>query len=330
MQSRLEGRLRANTDRNVTRPSAGWATARSSRDSDNPRTSRDHLLRSIADSFNQVTLQGVGGYMSNTTVPQPHSRGRSSRENWKAIALGVIAALIATVLVAVFAAAFSAFSKLNEGNAGAFRALLAFAFIAAAAALATLVASVLYGRSQITTRTAILDHLISLESSIARIDWSYDSAEHERRVYERMRRMVSDPRTKEFKIVSLFRNPKSDEVSDPQREAIIEYYTALEDNLAKRRGFVYERMVVIRGALGEERTPQDLVTTLMLTRPEFAKHCREVAKPIGHAVDAHADIKFYGDTGRLLDVAFAVALDAQGQPITLVLEIGRASCRERV
>ena len=260
--------------------------------------------------------------MSNTTVPPPQSAWRSWRDNWKAIVLGVIAAIIATALVAIFAAASSAFSKLNAGNAGAFRALLAFAFIAAAAALATLMASVLYGRSLMATKTAVLNQITSLESSIARIDWSYDSAEHDRRVYERMRRMVSNPRTQEFKIVSLFRDPKSGEVSDAQREAIREYYTALEENLAQRRNFVYERMVVIRGPLGVKGKAPSLLTDLMLARPEFAEHCRQVRKPGGKAVDAHADLRFYGDTGRLLDVAFAVALDSQKQPITLVLEIG--------
>ena len=62
---------------------------------------------------------------------------------------------------------------------------------------------------------------------------------------------------------------------------------------------------------------------LIAGRPEYVEHYRRVFKPlIPHAEGVRSDIRFYADTGRLFDLAFAVALDRDRKPTTLLLEIG--------
>jgi hypothetical protein len=85
----------------------------------------------------------------------------------------------------------------------------------------------------------------------------------------------------------------------------------------------------MRGPLGPQVPAKNLFTTLMLARPDFLDHCRNVVKSTNHAVDTRVEIKFFGDTGRLVDVAFAIALDDRKEPLTLVLEIGTTGPGDR-
>ncbi len=141
--------------------------------------------------------------------------------------------------------------------------------------------------------------LTSLESRITTIDWCLDSAEHDRRVYERMRGMVQNPLTHQFKIVTIFRNAEPWEVGDSSGQAIREYYAALESALAQRPGFDCERMVVMRGALGHDpRQPEQLLRDLMMARPDFRAHYLSVLTG-RKASGVRGEILFFGDTGRL-------------------------------
>jgi hypothetical protein len=275
-----------------------------------------------------------GGLMSSETSSSPRSdSSRSWKHGGRDLVIGVAAAFIATATLSIVTLTSSAFSKINVNGGTAFKVLVICAGLGIIIGLATL--SLLIVRSQnlrLTsqvlldqlrrTESAVLSGLSSLESSIPSMDWSYDSAEHDRGVYERMRKMVENPRTQEFKIVTIFRDPRPDEVSGSQHESIRRYYQAIEHALVERRGFVYERVVVMRGPLGPQVPAQNLFTSLMLSRPDLMEHCRNVMKLAGHAVNTRVETKFYGDTGRLVDVAFAIALDDRRQPLTLVLEIG--------
>jgi hypothetical protein len=276
----------------------------------------------------------LGELMSSET-PSPQRSGgpRSWKYGGRELIVGVAAALIATVALSIFTLTSTAFSKINIGSGTAFRIMLVCAGLGIFIAATTLSMVIVRSRNLGLISQAVLDQvhavesnvlarLNSLESSIPSIDWSYDSAEHDRGVYERMRKVVENPHTQEFKIVTIFRDPRPEEVSESQHESIRRYYQAIENALAQRRGFVYERVVVMRGPLGPQVPAQKLFTTLMLSRPDLMQHCRNVLKLVGHAVNTRVEIKFYGDTGRLVDVAFAIALNDRRKPLTLVLEIG--------
>lgn len=260
------------------------------------------------------------------------------------IAVNVSASLIAAGLLSITASLLAVFSRINTANAVAFRIILAAASVAALTATAGLVvqffeiAKAGEARRDLTEQlsslrahlpeavTASRDvaaRLSLLEAHIPSIDWSYDSAEHDRGVYERMRKIVENPEILEFKIVTIFRDPKFDEISQAQRDAVREYYSSLESALATRPGFDYDRVVVIRGALRHRQpSARDLMVSLKAARPEFMEHCRRLMGARSNALGARGEVRFYGDTGRLVDVAFAIALNKQKVPRTLVLEIG--------
>lgn len=275
----------------------------------------------------------------------------------KNLAIGVLAGIIASAIFAVLVAIFAAYLHVKF-TTGAFQALLAAVLVTAVVVIACLSALVIQYRriaaadkamgkqfgqlgsvterqfteleSAITRRfdgvdSALVSQFTELRSSIPRIDWSYDAAEFEGHVYERMRRMAEHPEIREFKIVTIFREVIPGDVSDsPQRQALREYYSALEAQLRRPRPrFVYERVVLIRGPVfGPPRGARDLFQGLIPARPDFIEHYRRVNAPGAAALGNRASIKLYGAHGRLVDVAFAVALDSQGQPLTLVLEIG--------
>jgi hypothetical protein len=260
------------------------------------------------------------------------------------IAANIVSALLASGIIAVLVAGFVAFSRLTSRNAAAFRLLLAAALLGALMSLVSLLILALYGRKAVTVggRTArqvaelrqdtasqiavlsreLAGKIDALDRQFPSIDWSFDAAEHDRSVYERMRKVVENDDTMEFKVLTVFRDARSEEVSRPQRSAIQRYYQSLEQALLTRRGFVYERLVVLRPAIGRKRSAAELMSALLLARPEFVEHSQWLLRPRRLALGARSDLRFYGDTGRLFDIAFAVALDEQRRPISLLLEIG--------
>jgi hypothetical protein len=246
------------------------------------------------------------------------------------VGANVISTLVATGVVSLVAAAIIAFSRTNSANAAAFRILLAAAILGALMATFGALSQAVYAwRAAAGNRAAtdlgnmVLGRLESLESRIPSIDWSYDAAEHDRRIYERIRKVVENPSTHEYKVLTIVREAAQGEFSDAQREAIREYHRSIENALQSRSGFVYERLVVLRAALKGRRSARDLLSDLIAGRPEYVEHYRRVFKPlIPHAEGVRSDIRFYADTGRLFDLAFAVALDRDRKPTTLLLEIG--------
>jgi hypothetical protein len=281
---------------------------------------------------------------------------RFRRPDHKNLAIGVLAGIIASAVFTALVAVSAAFLHIKF-TTGAFQALLAMTFVTAVVVIACLSALIIQYRRIAAADTAMgrqftrlgavtdsqftalesamaqrldgidsaLDSRFSeLQASISRIDWSYDAAEFEGHVYERMRRMVEHPRIREFKIVTIFREVTPGDTTDSQRQALRGYYSALESQMRRPgTGFVYERVVLIRGPVfGPPRSATELFHGLIPARPDFIEHYRQVNATGATALGNRAIIKFYGAHGRLVDVAFAVALDHQRQPLTLVLEVG--------
>ena len=252
-------------------------------------------------------------------------------EGVRNVGIGVASTLIATGLISAVVAATLAFSHAKPTSASAFHLLLAVVIIGALIGVTAVIIQLVYAskfasgnRTLIGLTRTLSAKLESLESRIPTIDWSYDAAEHDRRVYERIRKVIDNPATHEFKVLAIFRDPTFSEVSELQREGIRDYHKSLELALQRRSGFVYERLVVLRGALkGGQKSGKQLLSDLIVARPDFIEHCRRIFAPHAlRAEGARVDIRFYADTGRLFDLAFAVAVDRDRKPLTLLLEIG--------
>jgi hypothetical protein len=240
--------------------------------------------------------------------------------------------------------AFVSFSQTNSSSAVAFRILLAASIVAAIMAATGVALIARHAHRMKSANRAMIDvvssqnlelaetvaalnqeihqRMKSLDRHLPNIDWSFDAAEHDRSVYDRMRKAVENDETAEFKVLTIFRDVKSEEVSAAQRQAISGYYKSLEQALLDRRGFVYERLVVLRPAIGRTGTARELLAGLLLARPDFVEHSRWLMRAQNFALGARTDLRFYGDTGRLFDIGFAVALDRQRNPLSLLLEIG--------
>lgn len=248
------------------------------------------------------------------------------RHVWREVGSGtaknIVSTIIASAVIAAVAAVFVDFSHVTSSDSAAFRILLASAVIAALAAALALVFSLLHAHRMADVNRRMADQFAWLANRIPSIDWSFDAAEHDRNVYERIRRVVENPKTMEFKVLTVFRDARPEEMASEQRHAIKEYYKSLEFALQQRRGFSYERLVVLRPGIGHERSVKELMMALLLARPDFVDHSRWLLSTNNLALGARADLRFYGDTGRLYDIAFAVALDDQRRPLTLILEIG--------
>jgi len=248
----------------------------------------------------------------------------------RSVGTDIASTLVATGLISLAVAAIIAFSRTSSSNVIAFRILLAAAIIGALMATFSFLSQAVYSRKALAASQAmdglsstLLNRFDSLESRITSIDWAYDAAEHNQRIYERIRTVVENSSTHEFKVLTIIRDPAGSDIGDMQREAIREYHRSLEIALQSRRGFVYERLVVLRAPIRGRRSARDLIGGLVATRPEYVDHYRRVLRPlIPHAEGVRADIRFYADTGRLFDLAFAVALNKDRKPITLLLEIG--------
>jgi hypothetical protein len=237
-------------------------------------------------------------------------------------ATNVAAGLVATGLISLAGVLVIGFSRLNSGSATAFRLLVVASAMSALMATAGFITHLLASSRASAGYRDISDRLALLANHIPAIDWSFDAAEHDRGAYERTRKVIEDPRTLEFRVLTLFRDPKYDEISGIQRGAIRDYCSSLESALETRRGFTYERLIVLRSALTNQRSARELLVSLGSARPDFVEHSRRVMRQTGHAVGTRAEFRFFGDTGRLFDLAFAVALDHQRRPLTLLLEIG--------
>jgi hypothetical protein len=163
------------------------------------------------------------------------------------------------------------------------RRLLGSAIVGALLAALTLVSQAAFlwrtaGRVQTEAdrNETVLKKLESLESRLPSIDWSYDTTEHDRRIYQRICKVIENPATQEFKVLTIVRDPALGDISETQRDAIREYHRSLEVALQGRRGFVYERLVVLRTPLRSRRTARDLLADLVAGRPEYVDHYRRV------------------------------------------------------
>jgi hypothetical protein len=259
----------------------------------------------------------------------------------KNLAIGVLAGLVASAIFAGLVAAVTAFFDVRF-TPGSFQALLASALISTIVVIACFSALTLQYRQFNALKKQFKDQsgglqeqfkdqfkelegkFIDLQSSIAHVDWSFDAAEHESNVYQRMQRMVQHPRIQTFKILTIFREVKAGDYSDAQRRAVRDYYSALEHQVSRSNaGFVYERVVLMRGpVLGKTPSAQALFKSLIPARPEFIEHYQNITDIGAASKGNRASIKFYGAHGRLVDVAFAISLDNQQKPLTLVMEIG--------
>jgi hypothetical protein len=133
------------------------------------------------------------------------------------IAANIVSALLASGIIAVLVAGFVAFSRLTSKNAAAFRLLLAAAILGALMSLVSVLILTRYGRKAVTVggRTArqvtelredtasqiaaltreLAEKIDALDHQFPSIDWSFDAAEHDRSVYERMRKVVENDDT---------------------------------------------------------------------------------------------------------------------------------------
>jgi hypothetical protein len=258
----------------------------------------------------------------------PANTLRTTSEEKRQIALGtLIGVLTAAVLgLPTLVVSFLAIvGKVDASNGIAIRVLL-FAVVANLVLSGSILG--LHLRTSRRTTTSLAEELAKIEISLGRtetslsrlpqLDWCFDAAEHQSTVYSKMAEMARDPRASVFQIVSVWRDPKQGDVRPVP--AIKDYYDALEGKIDKG-GFTYERLVVMRGPLGHNSNVSLKLHRLMQARKEFRSHCeRLLLEPV--APGSRAEIHFFADEGRLLDVAFAFTLDQSRNPLRLVIEIG--------
>ena len=237
------------------------------------------------------------------------------------VAINVASTLAAAGVISIASVLFISLSKLSFSNTTAFRLLAVTAILSALMATLGLVTQVLYHSRHSNSSERIAESLALLVNRIPAIDWSFNAAEHDRVTYQRIRKAIEDPRTMEFKVLTIFRDTKYEDISKAQHAALREYYQTLENVLATRRGFGYDRLIILRSAVKNKRSTRDLLLDLASARPEFIDHFRQAEKVPTHAMGARARFHFIADTGRMSDLAFAIALDQHGKPVTLLLEI---------
>jgi hypothetical protein len=235
-------------------------------------------------------------------------------------AANVIASLAATGFISLIGVLVVSFSHVKSTNAIAFRLLIVAAIISAVMASFGFFSQLVSSSRSAGWNRELVEQVALLAKRIPSIDWSYDTAEHARASYVRMREVVEDPRVLEFKVLTVFRDAKFDEISEAQRPVIRDYYHALENALQTRRGFNYERLVGLRSGFRNQPSARQLFVDLIAARPDFIEHFRKVMRQPRQAIGARAEFRFFGDTGRLLDLAFAVALDQHRVPLALLLE----------
>jgi hypothetical protein len=163
------------------------------------------------------------------------------------------------------------------------------------------------------------------------LEWTYNAEEHRREVYRRIAQVLEDPRVKRFDILSIF-SPVQERIDDTTHLALKHYYHCLERALRERPNFIYRRAVVLRSPLAHEsgakgREVTDLLSGVQSERGEFVDHywrVRDLSKRPGN----YADIRFFRDDGRLLDMGFALAKNEGGHALSLLLDIAIASVSE--
>ena len=155
--------------------------------------------------------------------------------------------------------------------------------------------------------------------ALGRVEWTYDAKEHRKEVYRRIRELVADPAVQTFEILTINRPMTAGEqIPSEITSAIRLYYEAIETALQERDRFSYKRVVILRQTVnaGQEAT-YDPFADLRQNRPELVQHYLEILTSRNSA----ANIRFFRDTGRYLDVAFALTADAGRRPLAVAIEL---------
>jgi hypothetical protein len=182
---------------------------------------------------------------------------------------------------------------------------------------AVILAGAIIAMALSTQLTAIGQRL----DSLGFIDWTHDTEEHEASVYKKITELVRDPRVQHFHVMTVFK-PLEDPnaISKATEAAMTAYYSALLRRL-ESKDLEYKRVAILRSRLGEAAEPENLLLELKLERPPFVRHFKELSR-----IDREVGpMRFFMDDGRLLDVAFALAMDADRRPVSLVIELAVTS-----
>jgi hypothetical protein len=154
-------------------------------------------------------------------------------------------------------------------------------------------------------------------SAITSIDWIIDAPEHRGNVYQRMERLVRNERVRTFVIISVYTPFElTERVSGESGAAIEGYYRAIDDALDSGRDFQYRRAVVLRSPHDKDAR-REVFTNLRKNRPVVVEHFKRVMD----RNDGRGEIKFFIDSTRHYDIAFAVALDEFRQAVEIPIEL---------
>jgi hypothetical protein len=158
--------------------------------------------------------------------------------------------------------------------------------------------------------------------SLGQIEWTYENEEHEIAVYRKMTELVREPEVVHFYVLSVFKPlEQRGAIDKATHSALRDYYRALEDRTLAG-GFTYRRAAILRSRLKDAVAQEHLLCDLPGERPSFVEHYKSLAR--SEDEDAQS-VRFFRDDGRMLDVAFGLALDENGRPISLVIELGVTS-----
>jgi len=167
--------------------------------------------------------------------------------------------------------------------------------------------------------SSIQDAVFSQPESV---QWTIDEKEHRSDIYRRMELLVRDKSVYRLDVITVDTPFElRDRISKETRESISAYYGAIEDQLHQKPGFEYRRAVILRLPTKDSSARNDLFRNMRENRAEVVSHYQRILDD----PSLNGYIKFFIDDGRHFDIAFAIGLDRDGEPVEVAIELRLAA-----